>query len=273
MHCSEDDSFKGAQLLSTYLACPNHSDRVVEVKCEVHDALCCLTCATVNHRECRSVSEIKQLATGYKSIGQAEKLKTRLEDINSCIEEIISGNDECQKDFESSNEEIPKQLEEIKSSLMRLYERIELSVKREVQRLQLEEEIAMGNRQEKWKLKLNAISELLKTLDATLELGSDSQVYVTVHKLKAIVKENEKALEEQGSAIQGKRMLIKVQEKLKRIVKASNIESLVCTETVQSQYQLPKTSAFSKSDAEEEAKITSDVIQETETEVQVIISS
>ena len=263
VHCNKEDSFKGAQLLSPYLFCPNHSDRPVEVKCDVHNTLCCLTCATITHRNCHSICEIRQLAGGCKTDGQTDKLRTRIEGINTCIEEIISVNDICRKDFEISNEEIPKTLVQLKSNLMKLYERIEMAVLKETQSLHLGETIATGNREENWKLKLNANANLLKMLDAIQEVGTDSQVYVTVHKIKEILAETEKSLEGQGSQIVGQKLNLKIKDKLDNILKTEITETLVAIESVQNQYQLPKTSEYVKKDASEEVKSSSDALHDS----------
>ena len=260
--CDKEDSFKGAQLLSSYLICPSHSDRAVEVKCDEHNTLCCLTCATITHRNCQSVSEIRQLATGCKTNGRAESLRTRIEEISSCIEEVISASDSCHKEFDHSVTEIPRALEQIKASLMEVYDRTESYVLDKVKDFELTESETTKNCREKWASKLSTNGDLLKMLDAILEVGTDSQAYVTMHRIMEILGEYEQALADQGSHISGQNLQLNITQKLHNILTPETLQSLVNIEAVQTQYQLPKTSAYSETTVQDEVKSTSDSLQE-----------
>ena len=275
--CSTQDSgnFKGAQLLATYVVCPDHDDSTVKVICEDHNVLCCLTCATITHRNCRHVSEINKLAVGCKTSGQTDKIRTRLEGAGICMQEIIDVNDACRMDFESSKEEIPQKLEQIKITFMKLFERMESAVMETVKNLHFDEDIAMGNREESWKLKLNANTDLLKMLDAIIEIGTESQVFVAFHKMKDILLETEKALEDQGSHIVGQRLNLKIKGKLESLMQTDVMDNLVAVESIQNQYQLPKTVAYSKHghSLDKDIKFASDFIQDSETQDNSTVTS
>ena len=273
LQCNREDDFKGAQLLSPYLYCPQHNDRPVEVKCDIHNTLCCLTCATINHKNCHSVSEIRQLAGGCKSDGKIDQLRSRIKGINACMEEIISVNGVCQNDFEMSNADIPRSLEQLKGNLMKLYDEIETAVLREMQKLHLEETIATGNREEKWKLKLNANADLLKMLNAIQEVGTDSQVYVTIHKVKETLAEMEQSLQDQGCQIVGQKLNLKIKQKLDDILKTEITEDLVVIESIQNQYQLSKTSSHMNHEDCEEITSSSDAIQDSLVDRNLVDSS
>ena len=258
--CSTQDisHFKGAQLLSAYMVCPNHDDSSVKVRCEEHNAICCLTCATVAHRNCRHVSEINTLAVGCKTSGQTGKIRARLEGAGLCMQEIIDINDDCRRDFKNSKEEIPKKLEKIKITLMKLFETIESTVMEKVKSLHIDEDIATGNREENWKLKLNRTTSLLQMLDTIIEIGNESQVFVALHKMTEILSETETALEAQGNHILGRRLNLKITDKFKNVMHTDLLDNLVYVETVPNQYQLLKTSAHLEHLIDYETKLTSD---------------
>ena len=246
--CSTHDTkhFESAKELSTYMICPDHDGRTSEILCEEHDALCCLTCATITHRKCRNVSEINKLSARCKTSRQIDKLRARLEDAGVCMQEIIDVNDICRVDFERSKDTIPRKLEETKMKIMKLFERIESAVLETVKNLQTEEDFAIGNREENWKLKLNANAALVKMLGSIVEIGTESQVFVALHKLKGVLLETEKVLSDEGSHIVGQRLNLKLKDKLEKFMQTDVIDNLVAVESIQSQYELSNTVAFSK---------------------------
>ena len=260
VHCHKDDKFKGAKLLSSLLVCPNHKDRPAEVKCEIHNTLCCLTCATIIHRNCQAVSEIRELAAGCKAKQQTDTLFIRIEGVRASLEEIASANDTRIREFKASCDEIPQTLEQIKADLMKLYDRIEVYVVDKIK--ELDESFITEISKENWNNKLAANADLMTMLNTILEVGTNSQAYVTIHKIKEKVEEQEKDLSDQGCFAMGQRLQLNVIEKLERILNSESVQSLVDIERVQTQHQLPKTSVFSKRSIPEETNSTSDSLQE-----------
>ena len=246
--CSTHDTrhLKGAKQLSTYMTCPDHDDSMVKLVCEEHNALCCLTCASTTHRNCRTVSEIKKIAAGCKTSGRIDKTRTRLEEAGACMQEIINVNAACRAEFEDSKEEIPRKLEEIKMKMLKIFERMESAVRERVKTLHIDEDIAMGNREENWKLRLDANIELLEMLDAVTEVGTESQVFVALHRMKDALLETENALSEQGNQIKGQRLNLESKDKLESFMQTDVIDNLVTVQCIQNQYQLPKTTVYSK---------------------------
>ena len=264
--CSTHDTrhLKGAKQLSTYMTCPDHDDSTVKLLCEEHNALCCLTCASTTHRNCRTVSEIKKVAAGCKTSGSIDKTRTRLDEAGACMQEIIDVNAACRADFEDSKEEIPRRLEEIKKKILRIFERMKSAVLERVKNLHIDEDIAMGDREEKWKLKMDANEELIEVLDAITEVGTESQVFVALHKMKEALVETENALSEQGSQIVGQRLNLKIQDKLESFLQTDVIDNLIAIEPIQNQYDLPNTAAYSKNSFDtEETASASDSITES----------
>ena len=273
--CSTHDTrhFKGAKQLSVYMTCPDHDDSTVKLLCDEHGTLCCLTCATTTHRNCRRVSEINKIAAGCKTSGQIDKIRTRLEETGTCMQEIIDVNDACRIDFENSKDEIPQRLEEIKRKILKLFERMESAVLETVKNLHTDEDIAMGDREENWKLKLNANVELLEMLDAISEIGTESQIFVALQKMKSTLLESEKALSDQGSHIVGQSLKLQLKDKLENFTQTDVIDNLVAVESIQNQYQLPKTVAYSKPGYDIDVASASDSIQDNRNEEKTTESS
>ena len=81
-----EDVVKVAKTLSSCLACPNHANKTIEFICVDHDAFCCSTCATVNHRSCRHVKEVATLTQLSTYITNSMK---HIADAKAYIEVIV----------------------------------------------------------------------------------------------------------------------------------------------------------------------------------------
>ena len=262
--CSSNntDIIQAAQVLSTYMVCQNHGDKTVEFLCEEHDKVCCPTCATLNHRMCQHVVEIKKLANRPKIKRNIDRFRAHLEEAGSCMEEIINVNNVCRMDFEKSKKNIPNQLEQMKLTVVKLFERIESDVMDKINSMYVDEDIVTCNREERWIMKLNANADLVKMLDTIIEIGTDHQVFVALHKMKSTLLDTKMACADQGPHIVGKRLTLKIKDILEHVLQTEIIDDLVAVETVMNQFDLPKTHAYNSSVDVEEATTSSDTLEE-----------
>ena len=243
--CDKGDDLRGAQLLSSCLVCSEHSDRKVEVKCDEHNVICCLTCATVNHRSCQAISDVKQLAACCKTRDETGTLKTRLTEVKSCLLEILQINDDMYKEFEASLDEIPIQLCEIKAKLMELYDKIESHVTSQIRNIKSEISASVEQSREEWDSRIRQSAELLAMLDTVCEIGSDSQQYIAAYFANNKLSKLEKILSDQYGQLKGKQLQLNVREKLSKLLKEET-HALVNVQSIQIQRELPKTNSYLK---------------------------
>ena len=262
--CSSHNTgnYKAPQLLSTYMVCPNHMDKTVEFICKEHNTVCCPSCATINHRTCQHVVEIKKTADGSKVKRHIDKLRDHLVETSSCIEEIVTVNDKCRKDLGKSKREIPKMLEQMKMTFLDLFDRMKVALIEKVNSLHVDEDVVSEDREESWKVKHKATADLLKMFDAIIEIGTDSQTFVVLHKMKGTILDTEKALANQGHHVVGKTLTLKMKDILEHVIQTEFIDDLVAVETVKNQFHLPKTRQYNKRAVVDEATLTSDTIEE-----------
>ncbi|KAK3084150.1 hypothetical protein FSP39_009032 [Pinctada imbricata] len=57
------------------IMCPAHPQKALEAYCEDHSAVCCLTCAMLNHRKCEQVGTIENAVQEKKKKGEDTALK------------------------------------------------------------------------------------------------------------------------------------------------------------------------------------------------------
>ena len=250
-------SYKAAQLLSSYMVCPSHGDKTVEFMCKDHSTVCCPSCATINHRMCQHVVELRKLTEGSNIKGQIDRFRERLVEAGSCIAEIVHANDACRNDLRKSKEEISNELERVKSTLLNVFDKIKVSIIEKVNSLYVDE-----NREESWKRKLESNAEMLKMFDDVTEIGTDLQMLVVLHKMKDKFSLTEKAVVDQGHHVEEIILTLKVKDAFQRVLQTELIEDLVAVETVQKQVQLPETQEYIKRTVGDEATLTSDTLEE-----------
>ena len=183
--CEEKDQYEGARMLSKSLMCHRHSDKLIEVRCEEHKDMCCLTCATIIHRKCNTIVEVKTLGSGFKSKKETKSIQTRIINTKACIEEILKRNDNAFKVLESSVDTVPKTLQNIQTSFAKLYEALEKDIMKKVAERRVEVCETTIARKEVWDRHLLDAKGLSKMFDTVLNFGSDSQVYIAVETITA----------------------------------------------------------------------------------------
>ena len=239
-------SYKAAQLLSSYMVCPSHGDKTVEFMCKDHSTVCCPSCATINHRMCQHVVELRKFAEGSNIKGQIDRFRERLVEAGSCIAEIVHANDACRNDLRKSKEEISNELDRVKSTLLNVFDKIKVSIIEKVNILYVDEETVTENREESWKRKLESNAEMLKMFDDVTEIATDLQMLVVLHKMKDNLSLTEKAVVDQGHHVEEIILTLKVKDAFQRVLQTEVIEDLVAVETVQKQVQLSETQEYIK---------------------------
>ena len=172
-----DEAVKVAKTLSSCLACPNHADKTIEFICIDHDAFCCSTCATVNHRGCRQVREVAALAQIAPDISTT---MTHLNDAKSAIEGIVKlrqkNNDAVQ---EQVSKTIPKQIQEMKASIMKTFDELEKYLLRETKRLTGSlRDYPKDSEIVRWQSRIKTITEASDLISAAQQNGTDVHKYI-----------------------------------------------------------------------------------------------
>ena len=178
-----EDVVKVAKTLSSCLVCPNHADKTIEFICLDHDAFCCSTCATVDHRGCRQVKEVAALAQIAPDIST---MVTRLNDAKAAIEGIVKlrqkNNDAIQ---EQVSKIIPKQIEEMKASIMKTFDELEKYLLRETKRLTgFLRDYPKDSEIVRWQSRIKTITEASDLISAAQQNGTDVHKYIAARNTK-----------------------------------------------------------------------------------------
>lgn len=239
--CEKSEDISGARMLATALMCPRHSDKVIEVRCEEHDDLCCLTCATLVHRDCKSLKEVKNLAPGSKKDKLVKQLRKRIENTKGCIKNILQQNDNVAEEFESSASKVSDTLKEIEASLIRLYKSIEEYIQTKIDKCKNEFKQDTCARREAWKSRLQNTEDMLKLLETALEIGTDSQLYVTIKTISARLEEIKQCTEsvDESNILKQKSLNLEMKRGFQTLIKTENVRTCVRLNLIEGDGQVP----------------------------------
>ena len=117
-----EDAVKIAETLSLCLVCPSHADKKIEFACLDHEAFCCSTCATVNHRGCQ-ITEVVALAQTAPDICPTMK---HITEAKAYLDVIIKFRQKNHNELlQQVGQIIPKQIQEMKASVMKAFDELE----------------------------------------------------------------------------------------------------------------------------------------------------
>lgn len=197
-----EDAVKLAQLVSSYLACPNHPEKNIEFICKYHDVMCCITCERVHHRTCRQVVEVSSEATGANMSAKTQDITLHLAAAKQHMEEIVKQHEIHKKDVSSEiKTKIPTQVQEIKKKVIKAldeFEKLALTMSNEL----VQEEMTNNNSAiSKWNSHIKAVEEAASLLKTMQQNGSDVHVFVAAKKTEKTLSQIDSAISAQGTKL------------------------------------------------------------------------
>ena len=227
---SVTEDLKLFQNLSNLLFCPNHRDKKVELVCKNHDVLCCLACATVNHRGCKSVVDLGKEVSDPTQTPNAGELIKHLTAAKDYMTGIVNENERCKKACIASVDElIPKTLRELKLKFDRAFAVMEENIMREGAR---QKEIMVSKHTEnkaKWAKSIESVNEATILLLSVQQNGSPTHMYIIANKIQKMIKIVDAAIAKQGREVQSKRISLEVGADLQNVLSSSPTKMAVLT--------------------------------------------
>lgn len=228
-----------AKSMADCLLCSSHTNTTVEVVCKDHDVLCCLTCATVGHRQCREVVEITREAGDGKLLNKTNEAKDHLSAAKSYVENIMKNHMTSNKEFVSTVDvRLPKKLQDLKYRIIQALERLEKSIISDIQSRKKSHVAKHDAEISKWSKHMSKIAEFEKLLSSMVENGSDVHVYVAIYKIQKELSEVDAAISNLGCKIVDERIEMKETQAVQNILSA-NALNLVDVSVTKRPVQLP----------------------------------
>ena len=235
-----DESAKLTEVLSSCLACANHPEKNVELICKDHEVMCCITCVTVGHRNCRQVSEIANEAKALIDSTEVQNVSRQLNAAKRRIGEIITLHRKHNGILETQREvDIPMQVRDVKRRVNEILDALEKRVQLESDVLALQETnrglIEIG----KWESSTKKVNEAIDVIELAQRSGSNVHIYVAINNIRKTLTYIEGVLAESGDRVVRRSVVFQEGDALKNACVLVNNErkALVIN-------QVPKASNF-----------------------------
>ncbi|XP_052768870.1 uncharacterized protein LOC128209070 [Mya arenaria] len=119
------DVNKWVSQANAFARCGLHPRNVVEMVCEIHGELCCNVCVTFNHKMCRSLRQVKDLAKGIHEMADFKQLPANVSKLTSNINQVIQDMKKKQQSVKESGKSMLKEINALRSALNQLLDELE----------------------------------------------------------------------------------------------------------------------------------------------------
>ncbi|WAR19755.1 TRI33-like protein, partial [Mya arenaria] len=107
------------------ITCDLHPSKILELHCEDHAELCCNLCVSLNHRMCRSISLIADLASGIHKMDDFKQLSAKVTKVLASLNKIVEARKNNQNTLQASGKSILTTIDNLRKTLNQLLDEIE----------------------------------------------------------------------------------------------------------------------------------------------------
>ncbi|XP_053392481.1 uncharacterized protein LOC128555096 [Mercenaria mercenaria] len=165
--------------------CENHPEEMIKMFCGEHDAVCCTVCIALDHRGCKDVHYILDLAKDIRKeqeyidyMNEVTRIKTVYEDAKESIQDEI-------KKMSVVRTEIIREIKEYKKELISRIEELESKSIEDVNERYRENTEQMNATANQIDESLDKVTELVREID----ILSESQVFINIK--RRVIEEEE----------------------------------------------------------------------------------
>ena len=175
------------QPLLEYFTCSRHSDKTVSHICQEHDDLCCINCIVENHRHCIGVKDLKDPKSLTNTKTDASKMKDQIQNAFLQIEVIIDFRKNDVAEEKENVELICAQIREIRTKLNTVFDALEDSIQTKTKVFAKNYSVEADDEYMTLKEKKQQLTALLSLIGRIETDGTDSQLFIVIHKLRSKV--------------------------------------------------------------------------------------
>ncbi|WAQ98697.1 TRI33-like protein, partial [Mya arenaria] len=109
----------------TLVMCDLHPLKVLELLCDDHAELCCTLCVSLNHRMCRSISLISDLAKGVYKLADFKQLPANITKITASLNQMRETRNKNQNSLKASGKFMLTKIKALRKALNQLLDKLE----------------------------------------------------------------------------------------------------------------------------------------------------
>lgn len=179
--------------------CQKHAGKLIEAYCDDHDVICCVECITENHRQCKMVRTIDQVALGIKS--KLESLFFRLDELTSQAVSVVEDRKTNLDDLLRQKEDILTEVNRTRDDIQRYFEILENKMKEDIAQTheKLSEELQLQARN--FQHIHDNCDNGKKVLIASVKYATDRDTFLTAYKIRKQCENHEMYIRSQSENI------------------------------------------------------------------------
>ncbi|WAR19781.1 hypothetical protein MAR_001619, partial [Mya arenaria] len=105
--------------------CDLHPSKVLELLCEDHAELCCNLCVSLNHRMCRSINLISDLASGIHKMADFKQLPAKVIKVLASLNKVSEARKKNQNSLNALGKFILRKIKNLRKTLNQLLDELE----------------------------------------------------------------------------------------------------------------------------------------------------
>ncbi|XP_052804577.1 tripartite motif-containing protein 66-like [Mya arenaria] len=120
-----NDVDEWTELVDTLITCDLHPSKVLELLCVDHDVLCCHLCVPLNHRLCKDISLISEVARGIPNTADFKQLPVNVTTVTARLNQIREATKKNQTSLKASGKSMLTKIKALRFSLNQLLDELE----------------------------------------------------------------------------------------------------------------------------------------------------
>ena len=202
------------KIISQFLSCPRHPDKIITLICKDDDSLCCLSCSLDDKMKGMNLVEIESIVENEEAEREADGLVIKLGKLATLSEAIITTKSTTEAENKTETENIMTEIRDMRTKMNTVFDHLENNVGAQCKALTKKYTITALEDNAKLQDTMASIKESLSVLKQTKLHGSKSLLYVILHHLKRKLKKHENTLLEMKNQCRKFSFKLEVQDTL-----------------------------------------------------------
>ncbi|XP_052818062.1 uncharacterized protein LOC128244087 [Mya arenaria] len=148
------------------ILCDLHPQEVIKLLCEDHAEMCCHLCVSLNHRMCRSISLISDLAKGVYKMADFKQLSSNVAKITTSLNQEREVRKKNQCSLKTSGKSMLTKITDLRKSLNQLLDELEKKTVKQMDSVLADLDVTLQKDIDSCALIHNQLNALLNTIKA-----------------------------------------------------------------------------------------------------------
>ncbi|VDI20781.1 Hypothetical predicted protein [Mytilus galloprovincialis] len=169
-------------------SCEVHPDMVLEYFCADHDTLCCRSCMASDHRSCDKLLPIEVAAKGVKRSTMYEEINNDVRILKTAVNDLEDKKRKGMLSLNDSKEIVQQEVTNLKKQLQKRIQEMEKALMSEIDKMHTNLSKESSDDLDKICGQRKKIQNISEQFESVTKYGSESQIFMLLHNIKAELK-------------------------------------------------------------------------------------